>query len=464
MEKETKEKAPIVQDGVHNYTGAESYVPPNDPEVEEGIRRFMGRKLGLMMHWAPGCQLSTYESWALSDEDAAWSQDDINWTDIETFKKQYWNANKTFYPYRFRPDKMAAFAKDCGFRYLLFTTKHHDGFCMFDTKTTDYKVTDPSCPYHDGPYANIVKEMFDAFRNEGLAIHCYFSKPDWHSKYYWSPKFAPAVSRHPNYDTTKYPEIWDQYVEEIHTQLRELMNDYGHIDCLWLDGGWVRPSLNQDLRLLPLIEEFRKGPQPGLVVCDRTCGGILENVVTPEKQVPEEYLPIPWETCTTLGKKFSFHYKDEFKSPAETIELFLDIVAKGGCLALNVAPQPDGELPENARITLMEVGRFMRTFGDAIYETEPAAPYTLRRCRYLKKDSSYYIFFIFKGLPNLPNDLILALPKELDISKLKAVRSVRTGEDMPYRYDPQFGIIIDTRNFSLRDALYAEAFELVTEA
>ncbi len=340
QKKKTNDEA-IVNAGVHAYTAEEKYVRPEDPAVQKGVEAFMDRKLGLMMHWMPGAQLSSFESWPLSDGDAAWSQSDVDWTDIPHFKEQYINANRTFYPYRFRPDKMASFAKDCGFRYLLFTTKHHDGFCMFDTKTTDYKVTGRACPYHDAENADVTEALFDAFRNEGMAIHCYFSKPDWHSKYYWSPEFPPAETRNPNYDPAEHPEIWDKYVEEVHTQLRELMNDYGDIACLWLDGGWVRPENHQDLHLEELVEEFRNGPQPGLVVCDRTVGGPLENVVTPEKTVPEEYLGIPWETCTTLGEKFSFHYTDHFKTPEETVHLFLDIVAKGGCLALNVAPQPE---------------------------------------------------------------------------------------------------------------------------
>lgn len=464
MEKKEKTKMPdmaVVTAGVHGYTGEEAYELPQDPQVREGIKAFMDRKLGLMMHWAPGSQLSTFESWPLSDGDAEWSQTDVDWCDIETFKKQYKNANKSFYPYRFRPDKLARFAKESGFKYLLFTTKHHDGFCMFDTKTSDYKVTDPSCPYHDAPYADVTKALFDAFRAEGLAIHCYFSKPDWHSEYYWSPEFPEPETRNPNYNPLEHPEIWDKYVEETHTQLRELMNDYGEIACLWLDGGWVRPEFNQDLRLEPLVEEFRRGPQPGLVVCDRTCGGALENVVTPEKAVPEHYLPIPWETCTTLGDKFAFHYHDHFKSPEETIHLLLDIVAKGGCLALNVAPQPDGELPTAAMMTLRELGRFMRVFGDYIYGTEAAAPYSVRRWRYLKKDKRYFVFYLYQDFPRLPNRLHFTVPEGIDPKSVKALRVLRSGEDLPFELAENGSLIADLENLSLRDALYAEAFEFV---
>ena len=159
----------------------------------------MGLQLGFMMHWAPGCQLGTLESWPLSDGDASWSQVDVDWTDIETFKQQYINANKTFNPVKFRPDKWAQLAEECGFKYLLFTTKHHDGFCMFDTATTDYKITAPSCPFHTSPYANITRSLYEEFRKRGMAISVYFSKPDWHCDDYWHRDFGTEPTRNVNY-------------------------------------------------------------------------------------------------------------------------------------------------------------------------------------------------------------------------------------------------------------------------
>ena len=120
----------------------------------------MDQKLGLMMHWAPGCQLGTYESWPLCDGDASWSQEDMTWDDIETCKQQYRDANKTFNPVKFDPEGWARLAAECGFRYLLFTTKHHDGFCMYDTETTDYKITAENCPFHAHKDADIVGALF----------------------------------------------------------------------------------------------------------------------------------------------------------------------------------------------------------------------------------------------------------------------------------------------------------------
>ena len=171
-------KQPIVANGVHNYTPPEEYVPPRSDRVREHLDWFMGLKLGFMMHWAPGCQLGTYESWPLSDGDAAWSQEDFTWADPETCKRQYREANRTFNPVKFDPAGWAKLARECGFKYLLFTTKHHDGFCMFDTQTTDYKITAPDCPFHTHPDADVVGALYREFRRQGLAISTYFSKPD----------------------------------------------------------------------------------------------------------------------------------------------------------------------------------------------------------------------------------------------------------------------------------------------
>lgn len=374
----------LLKDGVHGYTQEDRYVPPKEKEVQEHLKWFMGLKLGFMMHWAPGCQIGTLESWPLSDQDGSWSQADVDWTDIETFKQQYIDANKTFNPVRFRPDHMAELAKECGFQYLLFTTKHHDGFCMFDTQTTDYKITDPSCPFHTSPYADVTRCLYDEFRKRGMAISVYFSKPDWHSDDYWHRAFGPAPTRNVNYSVEEHPDLWERFVSYTHAQLEELGTRYGKIDCLWLDGGWVNPdNLGQDIRLGEIVGKLRSTTQPHLIVCDRTAGGEFENIVTPEKELPDAALSIPWEICTPVGQRFSFHYTDTFKSGRQLVHLLLDVISKGGNLALNVAPQPNGALPEGAVASLRELGRWLRIHGEGIYQTAAAAPYSIRNIRYL---------------------------------------------------------------------------------
>ena len=116
--------------GVHNYSAAETYVCPTDPAVLQQLEWFRDQKLALMMHFGLYCQPGMVASWALSDKDSDWSRHQVNWTDGETFKKQYFGLNRSFNPVRFQPEEWAQMAEDCGFRYLLLTTKHHDGFCL----------------------------------------------------------------------------------------------------------------------------------------------------------------------------------------------------------------------------------------------------------------------------------------------------------------------------------------------
>jgi len=393
-------KKDALNNGVHDYTQAELYVRPTEPEVLEALERFRDHKIGLMMHWSPACQLGVYESWCMCDDSAAWSKKDVDWTDdMDEFRGQYRNLRSTFNPIRFQPDDWADFAKECGFRYLLFTTKHHDGFCMWDTKTTDYKITSPDTAFHSHKYADICRHLFDAFRERGMGVHAYFSKPDWQSSDYWSPDFAPPdgkTGRNVNYDVAQHPERWEKFVQYTHEQISELLTDYGRIEALWLDGGWVRPdNEGQDIRIGEIVNKIRSSSQPHLMAVDRTVGGPYENFITPEQTVPDEPISVPWESCVTVGRRFSFNYDDEFKSPRQLVHLLINIIAKGGNLALNLAPQPDGRLPGKGMEALRGLGAFLKRNGEAVYGTRECAPYFADNVAFTRKGDIVYAFYLY---------------------------------------------------------------------
>src|SRR5699024_9509780 len=175
MSEETK-----IKRGVHNFSAEDRWVKPEDPKLLERLEWFKDQKLALMMHCGTYSQLGLVESWSISDEDADRSREDIDWeTDGEEFKRQYFDLNKTFNPIRFQPDVWADLAKEGGFKYLIFTTKHHDGFSMWDTQETDYKITNENCPFHAHQYADITRHVFDAFRKREIGIETYFSKADY---------------------------------------------------------------------------------------------------------------------------------------------------------------------------------------------------------------------------------------------------------------------------------------------
>ena len=430
MSAEVENKEEVVQQGVHNYSAVDSYVKPTDPAVLEKLEWFQDQKLALMIHWGIYCQLGIVASWALSDKDDDWSRHQVNWTDDgEKFKEQYYALNKSFNPIRFQPKEWAQTAKDCGFKYLILTTKHHDGFCLWDTRYSDYKVTAPDCPYHVSEHADLVKSMFDAFREKGLGIGAYFSKADWHTPYYRTPELPdPNPSdRGPMYSPAAEPERWENFVQYTKNQVLELCEGYGPIDILWFDAGWVCASNGQDIRLGEIVDEARK-IQPGILSVDRTVGDPYENYVTPEMCVPEEPLGVPWESCLTLGADFTYEYADRYKSPRELVNTLVGIVAKGGNLALNVSPQPDGRIPVDAMDSLRGLGEWLKVYGEAIYGTRVCAPYQSGNISFTRKGDAVYAIRLFP-VAQESVDSKLFIPYAGKVSKVTMLDS---GEDVSF--------------------------------
>ena len=352
-----------------------------------------------MLHWGPYSQIGSVESWPLVWADREWSNGSIaTKEEMVEFRKKYFGLNRTFNPIEFDPKAWAQLAKRAGMRYVVFTTKHHDGFSMFDTGMTNYRITSPEVPFSKHPRANIAKEVFDAFRAEGLSIGVYFSKSDWHSPYYWRPDVF-AENRNPNYDTATDPERWAKFVEFVHGQIKELMTGYGRIDILWLDGGQVRPP-KQDIQMDKLAAMAR-GHQPDLLIVDRTVGGKYENYRTPEQTIPRQPPNYVWESCITMGAQWSYKPDDRYKSGHELIEMLVNVVAKGGNLLLNIGPSPRGTLPPTAVSRLREIGDWMSINGEAIHGTRPLAPYQEGAVALTRKGKYTYAIYLAAGEENI---------------------------------------------------------------
>jgi alpha-L-fucosidase len=357
----------------NEHAMSKGYIPPKDPAVQKKLAWWQDLKFGLMMHWGTYSQWGIVESWSICPEDEGWCQRKGHYaSNYFAYVTAYENLRKTFNPEKFNPEKWASAAKNAGMRYVVFTTKHHDGFCMFDTAQTDYKVTSKDCPFHTDKRANIAQAVFAAFRKEGIGIGAYYSKPDWHSPYYWWPYFPPK-DRNPNYDLARYPERWQQFKQFTWNQVEELMTGYGSVDILWLDRGQVRPP-QQDIDMNGLAAMARKH-QPGLLVVDRTVSSENENYCTPENEVPGQLLPYPWETCMPMVTSWSYVPNDRYKSPGTIVRQLCRIVPRGGCLLLNIGPSPEGDFDADAYDRLAKVGTWMKINSEAIYETRPIKPY-----------------------------------------------------------------------------------------
>ena len=426
----------------------ERYVPETDPLVLEKLDEWQGLKFGLLMHWGAYSQWGIVESWSLCPEDYDWCRrtKGENPNDYFAYKNEYEALQTTFNPVKFDPDKWARAAKGAGMKYVVFTTKHHDGFSMFDSKYTDYKITSPKTPFSSHPKANITKEIFNAFRSEDLWVGAYFSKPDWHHENYWSSQFPPQ-DRNVNYDPELYPEKWQKYVDFTHNQLLELLTDYGKVDIIWLDGGWVAKmshddiekhyknkfkenksgngfikhrAVSQDIKMDELVAKARQ-KQPGLIVVDRAVHGKNQNYLTPENRVPEKTLPYPWESCIISGGGWSYTPDAKYISGREGIHMLIDIVAKGGNLLLNIAPSPEGEWQEGAYNLLKSYSSWMKINSESIYNTKPIVPYKENNICFTqnKKGEVFALYLAKEGETKIPAEIVINSMSPKKGSKIK---------------------------------------------
>ena len=342
-----------------------------DPVILAKLEQWKDLKFGLLMHWGTYSQWGIVESWSLCSEDEDWCRRKIkNYAD---YCRDYTRLITTFNPVKFDPGKWAEAARYAGMKYVIFTTKHHDGFCMFDTKLTDYRITSDNCPFHSNPRANVTKEIFNAFRAQGFWTGAYFSKPDWHCNDYWAEEWA-TPNRNVNYSIKKYPQRWQKYCDFTFNQIHELVSEYGKVDILWLDGGWVDPKNNQDINM-PKIADMARSFQRDLLIVDRTVTGKYENYRTPEQEIPDKLLEYPWETCMTMASSWSYVPGDIYKPANKIIHMLVDIVCKGGNYLLNIGPSPEGVWADSAYARLREIGDWMKVNGEAIYRSRPVAPY-----------------------------------------------------------------------------------------
>lgn len=389
------------------------YTWPSDSLVRQKLDKWQDQKFGMIIHWGLYSVPGIIESWALCSEN--WIERDSTIA-YDDFKKWYWGLSNKFNPVNFNPDQWAKSAKDAGMKYVVFTTKHHDGFCMFNTRETDFSIA--KGPFRDNPRSDVLKYVFGAFRKQNFMIGAYFSKPDWHSEYYWWPKYA-TPDRNNNYDIRKYPWRWNQFKRYSYNQISEIMHNYGQIDILWLDGGWVRPpgTINDEVKSwgapipsweqdidIPHIASMARAAQPGILVVDRTVHGLYENYQTPEQKIPEKQLGYPWETCMSLGDAWGYVPNDRYKKSTQIIHTLIEVVAKGGSLLLGVGPKADGTLPPEVVLRLEEIGKWTRVNGEAIYNTRNTPDYHSGNIWFTqRKDAKVkYAIVCFNGNEPLP--------------------------------------------------------------
>ena len=316
---------------------------------------FVHDRFGLFIHWGTYALAARHE-WVKSHE--------------QMTDEQYEKYFRHFDPDLYDPTLWAAAARGAGMKYFVVTTKHHEGFCLWDTKLTDYKAPNTPCG------RDLLRPMVEAFRAEGLRVGFYHSLIDWHhSKYLIDPHNHPQRN-HP--DRRKMNETRDQlaYAEHLHGQVRELLTQFGRVDILWADYSFAHQGPEgkgrdawQSEKLYKMIREL----QPHVVLNDRMDLPSGWDIKTPEQYEPREWLrvdgrPVVWEACHTFSGSWGYHRDEQtWKSVEQLIRMLIDTVSKGGNLLLNVGPTGRGEFDERALERLRGMGEWMRLHGRSIY-------------------------------------------------------------------------------------------------
>ena len=325
---------------------------------------YVNARFGMFIHWGV-YSIPARGEWVRSVEKIS--------------NEDYQKYVEGFNPKDFDATQWAKTAKKAGVQYAILTAKHHDGFCMFDSKYTDYKST------NYGAKRDFIREYVDAFRAEGIKIGIYYSLIDWHHKDY--PKYDDPI--HPmrgNPDFKDEKIDLDNYIEYMHNQMVELASNYGKVDLFWFDYSYGK--MNAEVwKAEELVKKIRK-LQPDVLIDSRLDGsgcdfnGILSknppiyagDFASPEQFVPKEGVvneigePVPWEVITTLNNTWGFNLSDkEFKPSQMIIHKLVDCVSKNGNLVINVGPDANGKFQDEVLKIFDEIGEWMSVYGESIY-------------------------------------------------------------------------------------------------
>ncbi|MCX5670143.1 MAG: alpha-L-fucosidase [Planctomycetota bacterium] len=313
--------------------------PPPAPEKPaylaagpEDMQWWREARFGLFIHWGPVSLKGTEIGWSRGGPRRGTGGTG------EIPLEVYDNLYKEFNPTKFDANEWVAVAKAAGMKYLVFTSKHHDGFSEFDSGLTEYKIT--RSPFK----RDVVKELADACHAAGLRLGWYYSPPDWH---------------HLDYRTERHAK----YIEYLHGQIRELMSHYGKIDILWFDGlggsakDWDAENLFKLIRSL----------QPHIIINNRA--GLPADLDTPEQTIGRFQTGRAWESCITICRQWAWKPNDQMKSLKECLQTLLRCAGGDGNLLFNVGPMPTGEIEPRQVERLKEMGRWLATYGETVYGT-----------------------------------------------------------------------------------------------
>ena len=331
-------------------------IPENHADRVRRMRWWHEAKFGMFVHWGLYSVLGRHE-WVMENEG-------IPIAEYEQLAQ------------RFRPQANAArswakLARAAGMRYMVMTTKHHEGFCQHDTKLTNY------CAPQQGPGRDLVKEYVEATRAEGLRVGFYYSLMDWHH---------PDGARCGTDESARR-----RFVDYIHGQIRELLTNYGKVDILWYDVPWPLNATGwESEKMNRMVFDL----QPDIIVNNRNL--LQGDFATPEQEITPESGGRAWESCMTLNDSWGYHRADDnWKSPRTVIRNLVSCTGQGGNYLLNIGPRPDGSVPEESARILEEVGRWMQRNSASIYGTDLCGVRTSNYADFTRKGNTLYMHVYF---------------------------------------------------------------------
>lgn len=387
---------------------AQKYVPT--PENLQNRKEFAESRLGIFIHWG------LYSTFAQGE----WY---MNNASVDA--REYAKAMNGFYPHRFDARQWVSAFKAAGAKYICFTTRHHEGFSMWDTRWSDYNIM--NTPYGK----DIVRQLAEECHRQGIKLHLYYSHIDWTREDYPAGRTGRGTKRLDRAD-------WPAYYRFMNNQLTELLTNYGKIGAIWFDGWW-----DHDVDSVPfdweLDEQYRliHRLQPACLVGNNHHQVPFEgeDIQIFERDVPgenkaglsgQDISALPLETCQTMNYSWGYRVTDHYyKSTKELIQLLVRTAGKGANLLLNVGPQPDGTLPEAALTRLAEMGQWLDRYGESIYATVAGGYRDGDRIITTRNGNTLYVHLLDTGIDRVSMPLS---------QKVKRVEVLGEGTRIDYKY------------------------------
>ncbi|TWU36477.1 Alpha-L-fucosidase [Novipirellula aureliae] len=360
------------------------------PTQDERMDWWRDARFGMFVHWGLYAIPAGEHKGNRVRGNAEWIMDKL---DIPV--KEYEQFAGQFNPVKFDADEWVSIAKNAGMKYIVITTKHHDGFCLWDSEITDYDIMDAS-PFK----RDILHELQNACEKEGIRLCFYHSIVDWHHPQAQAPLYPNynAGQRDQTVSNPAFPQYYDGYLKP---QVKELLTRYGDVGVMWFDGDWIPDYTREMARDM---HDFIRETQPNTIINNRVDkgrkgmagmneeGNFLGDFGTPEKEIPDTGLDgADWESCLTMNNTWGFKRSDEnWKSKEVLIQSLIEIVSKGGNLLLNVGPTAEGLIPAASVERLRDMGAWLAVNGEAIYAAK-ASPFNKPQWgRYTSKHGHVY--------------------------------------------------------------------------